>query len=125
LELNLTDGPKAGEGENNSHSRTGTGAVRPLVTTFGYVLWGTLVQLRPTARGFAKSEHVTHNVKHGTKLVGKHWAQGFLRRNRELRVTKPEPAAFIGILTFNKIKATRIYNNSVAVFGLNHFFSDD
>jgi hypothetical protein len=68
---------------------------------------------------------VTHNVKNGTKLVGKDWAQGFLRRNRELRVTKPEPTAFIGILAFNKIKATRIYNNSVAVFGLNHFFSDD
>jgi hypothetical protein len=48
--------------------------------------------------------------------IEKGWAQGFLRRNRELRVSIPEPATVIRILDFNTIDATRIYDNLVTVF---------
>jgi hypothetical protein len=71
---------------------------------------------------------VRHNFKHESKLAGKNWAEGFLRRNRELRVRKPEPTTVITILAFKKIEVARIYDNVVTFFennkfGLNNTFS--
>jgi hypothetical protein len=73
---------------------------------------------------------VNHHFNHETKVAGKDWTQGFLIRNRELRVRKPEPTAVLRILALNKIEATRIYKTLVTVFemykfGLNHIFSVD
>jgi hypothetical protein len=43
-------------------------------------------------------------------LAGRDWAQGFMRRNRELHVRKYEPTTFIGILALDKTDITQIYN---------------
>jgi hypothetical protein len=76
---------------------------------------------------------VKHNFKQEIKLAVKDLAQGFLRRSRELNVSKPEPITVrIMILAFtsSKTEVTQIYGNLVAVFemykfGLNHIFSVD
>jgi hypothetical protein len=76
---------------------------------------------------FAEWKNINHNFKHETKVAGKDWAQGFMWRNRELRVRKSEPATAIRILAFNKVEVTCIYDNletglEMYKFGLNHIF---
>jgi hypothetical protein len=42
-----------------------------------------------------KEKNVNHNFKQEIKLAGKEGAQGFLTRNRELRVRKREPITVV------------------------------
>jgi hypothetical protein len=58
---------------------------------------------------------VEQNFNHKIKLAGKDLAQGFMRRNRELRVRKSEPTTVSRILAFNRIEVTHFYDNFLVV----------
>jgi hypothetical protein len=89
--------------------------VRPHVATFRRVLWVILIELWRIACEFAERKDVNHNFKYEIKLAGKDRAQGFLRRNRELCVRKPETSTVSRILACNKIEVTLICDNLVVV----------
>lgn len=66
----------------------------------------TLVELRRIAFEFVEKNKINHNFNQITKLAGKDWAQGFLKRNPNLSLRKPEPTSLsrIGYLVLISLK---------------------
>jgi hypothetical protein len=124
LKLNLTGDPKGGRTFTEEQERN----LCDHVLQFSGMFYGEfLLNLHGSSQN---EKNMNNNFKHGTKLAGKDWAQGFMRRNSELRVRKSEPATAIRILAFNKIEVTSIYDNLetgclICKFGPNHIFSAD
>jgi hypothetical protein len=57
------------------------------------------------------------NFNNEIKLAGKDWAQGFMRRNRELCERKPEPITVSRILAFKRIEVTQFNDNFLLFLG--------
>lgn len=75
----------------------------------------TLIELRRIAYEFAEKNKLKNSFNQETKLAGKDWAQGFLRRNPNLSLRKPEPTSVSRILAFNKAEVDRFFNNLMEV----------
>lgn len=71
----------------------------------------TLTELRRMAFEYAEQNKIKHNFNKTTKLAGKDWAQGFLKRNPQLSLRKPEATSINRILAFNKEAVKKFFTN--------------
>lgn len=81
----------------------------------------TLTELRRIAFEFADKNNIKHNFNEATKLAGKDWAQGFMRRNPQLSLRKPEATSINRILSFNKNEISHFYDNLKSVMDKYNF----
>lgn len=75
----------------------------------------TMIELRRIAFEFAARNNIENNFNKESKLAGRDWVVGFLKRNPELSLRKPEATSINRILAFNKIEVDRFFNNLMAV----------
>lgn len=70
----------------------------------------TPLQIQRVAYEFAESNKLPHNFSRTTKLAGRDWFEGFLKRN-PLRVRKPEAVSINRIMGLNREDVSRFFNN--------------
>lgn len=62
----------------------------------------TPAQVQQSASTFAKSNNLENRFKEEKGLAGRDWLEGFLRRNPEIRLRKPESTSINRVTAFNK-----------------------
>ena len=73
------------------------------VKALAQVYYGlTPLQLRKAVHAYAEKLNIPHPFSKETKLAGKDWLEGFLKRNPTLSVRKPEPTSLNRLNGFNK-----------------------
>jgi hypothetical protein len=76
----------------------------------------TKLELRRTCYEFAEKNSIKHPFNTVTKLAGKDWYYGFLRRNNDMSLRKPEPTSLNRINAFNKTDVQKFFTNLEAVY---------
>lgn len=71
----------------------------------------TPLQLRRSAFEYAESNNIPHSFNKLNKLAGKDWLYGFMARNPELSVRKPEATSLNRVTAFNKEEVRRFFEN--------------
>ena len=71
----------------------------------------TKVELRKLAFSFAEHNQIKHNFKVELKMAGKDWYYGFLKRNPEITLRKPEATSINRISAFNKDQVSTFFQN--------------
>lgn len=67
--------------------------------------------LRRLAYEFAESNKILHRFDRTTKMAGRDWVEGFLKRNSTLRLRQSAPTSIARAIGFNKIQVDRFYKN--------------
>jgi hypothetical protein len=71
----------------------------------------TIVDLRKLAFSYAERLKVAHNFCKETKLAGRDWLEGFLRRNRGISLRRPQATSINRITAFNKEEIVKFDDN--------------
>lgn len=85
----------------------------------------TINQLRKTAFQCAENLKLPHNFNKDTRMAGRDWIQGFLKRNLHISVRKPEAISIQRITGFNKTEVTKFFNNLEEVMSKTSFSPQD
>lgn len=82
------------------------------IKTLANMFYGlTPCDLRRAAFEFAEVNNIKHTFCSSTKMAGRYWLEGFLRRNPSLAVRKPEAISISRIKGFNKEEVAQFYTN--------------
>ncbi|XP_069684802.1 uncharacterized protein [Periplaneta americana] len=65
---------------------------------------------------FAEGNKIEHPFSKETKMAGRYWLEGFLKRNPSLFLRKPEAVSINRIKGFNKEEVSKFYTNLEDVF---------
>jgi hypothetical protein len=84
----------------------------------------TIVDLRKLAFLYAERLKVAHNVCKETKLAGRDWLEGFLRRNPGISLRRPQATSINRITAFNKEDIVKLYDNLQGVMMKYQFTPD-
>lgn len=68
-------------------------------------------KIRQIAYDFAVSNNIKHNFSCETKMCGKEWLYGFLRRNTQISLRRPEATSLNRVLAFNRADVNLFYDN--------------
>ena len=71
----------------------------------------TPIEVRRIAFEYAELKELNHPFNKVTKLAGKDWYYGFLRRNPKISLRKPEPTSLNRIKAFNKESLQKFFEN--------------
>ena len=71
----------------------------------------TQKELRKLAYDFAKANKIPNHFNNITKLAGKDWLRGFLKRNISISLRQPEATSLNRITAFNPAEVSLFYNN--------------
>ncbi|XP_072171817.1 uncharacterized protein [Diadema setosum] len=77
-------------------------------------------QIRHMAYEYAERNKIKHPFNPVTKLAGKDWFAGFLRRNAQLALRTPEATSFARAIGFNKTAVGRFFDNVNSVLSENN-----
>jgi hypothetical protein len=86
--------------------------------------WRTIVDLRKIAFTYAERLKVAHNFCKETKLAGRDWLEGFLRRNPRISLRRPQATSINRITAFNKEEIVTFYDNLQGVMMKYQFTPD-
>lgn len=75
----------------------------------------TMTQLRKIAFNCDEVMGLQHNFSKETKMAGRDWIQGFLKRNPRVSIRKPEAISIQRITGFNKIEVDKFFKNLTEV----------
>ncbi|KAB0804364.1 hypothetical protein PPYR_01334 [Photinus pyralis] len=78
-------------------------------------------QIRQIAFEFAASNNIKHNFNCDKKMCGKEWLYGFLRRNPQISLRRPEATSLNRVLAFNRTAVNLFYDNLEQVMEKHHF----
>lgn len=81
------------------------------------------LEIRRIAYEFVESKKICHPFSKDTKLAGRDWLDGFIKRNA-LRVRKPEAVSINRITGLNREDVTRFFNNLQDVMTKEKYTSD-
>lgn len=84
----------------------------------------TKKQLRQLAFSYAEANNIKHNFNAHTKMAGKDWYYGFLKRNPAISLRKPEATSLNRITSFNKGEVTTFFKNLKTLYDRHNFRSD-
>lgn len=76
----------------------------------------TPLELRRIVYTFATENKLRHRFNTATKLAGKDWYYGFVRRHPEICLRKPEPTSINRIAGFNREAMKKFYDNLEFVY---------
>lgn len=68
-------------------------------------------KIKQIAYDFAVSNNVKHNFNCEKKMCGKEWLYGFLRRNQQISLRRPEATSLNRVLAFNRTDVNLFYDN--------------
>ena len=68
-----------------------------------------LTELRRIAFELAEKNGIAHPFSSRTKMAGEDWAAGFLKRNPELSLRRPEPTSLSRLSGFNRVQVSRFF----------------
>lgn len=71
----------------------------------------TATQCRRIAYEIAEKLKLNHKFNANKRLAGKEWLQGFLKRNPQFSVRKPEVASAVRSTEFHKTEVTKFFSN--------------
>lgn len=69
------------------------------------------IELRRMVYEYAERNHIRHPFSKDSRLAGKDWVSGFMKRNPELSLRKPEPTSIHRMTAFNEEEVKLFYNN--------------
>lgn len=75
----------------------------------------TIGEIRQLVYKYAETNGIRHNFCRETELAGRDWVSLFLKRNREVSLSKPEGTSINFIIGFNKTEVKRFYSNVASV----------
>lgn len=75
----------------------------------------SFVELRRLAFALAEANGIAHNFNRTTKLAGPDWVYGFLNRNPEVSLRKPEATSLNRISAFNESEVQLFFTNLESV----------
>lgn len=85
----------------------------------------TMQQLKKIAFNCAEAMGLQHNFCKETKMAGRDWIQGFLKRNPRVSIRKPEAISIQRITGFNKIEVNKFFKNLTEVISKIPFAPQD
>ena len=71
----------------------------------------TSLEIRRLAYDFVEKNNIEHPFNSTTKMAGKDWFRGFLKRNPDISLRKPEATSMARATGFNKTAVKRFYEN--------------
>lgn len=81
----------------------------------------TMISLRKLVYEFADLNKVPHRFNISSKLVGRDWVYGFLKRYPELKLRQPTPTSIARAMGFNKTQVKIFYNNLQDLYKKHNF----
>lgn len=81
----------------------------------------TPADLRKLAYEFAEANHIAHNFSQATKMAGKDWLAGFMKRNARISLRKPEGTSINRINAFSKESVSNFFSNLGQVLEKHNF----
>ena len=75
------------------------------------------LELRKVVFEYAEVNEIKNDFDKSSKMAGVDWLQGFLRRNPELSLRKPEPTSISRITAFNEEEVKQFFSNLETVMG--------
>lgn len=76
----------------------------------------TIQNLQKLIYEYAEVNKVTHRFNISTKLAGRDWVYGFLKRFPQLKLRQPVPTSIARAMGFNKTQVTTFYNNLQSLY---------
>lgn len=84
----------------------------------------TKVELRRTVYSYVMANNIPNSFNQATKMAGRDWLKGFMKRNSKISVRKPEATSINRITAFNKPAVSRFYDNLDSVMKIHNFQPD-
>lgn len=85
--------------------------IADLVKKMAKIFYGcTAIQVRKLAYEYAESLKLPHNFNNNSKMAGRDWLEGFLKRNG-ISIRKPEATSINRVTAFNKTEVSLFYKN--------------
>ena len=69
------------------------------------------IEQRQRAFEYAEVNNIRHNFNVSSRLAGKDWLRGFLKRNCKISVRCPQATSFNQVVGFNKFEVTTFFTN--------------
>ena len=92
------------------------------LVTLARLFYGlTPLEVRRLAFEFAERNSLSHNFNCTNKTAGKDCLKGFLCRNKNVSVRKPEPTSLSRIYGMNRFDVDRFFNNLKELYDQNHY----
>ncbi|XP_031335324.1 tigger transposable element-derived protein 6-like [Photinus pyralis] len=71
----------------------------------------TPAQIQQSAYTYAKLNNLANRFNKEKESAGRDWLEGFLRRNPQISLRKPEPTSVNRVTAFNKLEVGKFYEN--------------
>lgn len=78
-------------------------------------------RIRQLVYDFAISNNIKHNFNCQSKMCGKEWLYGFLRRHPQISLRRPEATSLNRVLAFNRTEVNTFYDNLEQVMEKHNF----
>lgn len=75
----------------------------------------TCIELRRLVYDYALANNIPNKFNKNTKLAGKDWYHGFMKRNNDLSLRKPESTSLHRVIGFNRTAVSLFYTNLQAL----------
>lgn len=81
----------------------------------------TPIELRRRAFEYAEASKIKHDFNIDSRLAGKDWLRGFLKRNTNVSVRQPEATSFNRVTGFSRVEVETFFQNLEKQFDKHKF----